>query len=77
MCNQDVFIKLNSSDNGQFQRRPKSQGQIFDTSRKILSQEMAMCRMKALVSFFLRSYDQCKFFFFFIKLVKCRGQKVK
>ena len=26
---QDVFVKLNAPDNGQFQRRPRSQGQIF------------------------------------------------
>ena len=26
---QDVFVKHNAPDNGQFQRRPISQGQIF------------------------------------------------
>ena len=26
---QDVFVKHNASDNGKFQRRPRSQGQIF------------------------------------------------
>ena len=26
---QDVFVKHNAPDNGQFQRRPRSQGQIF------------------------------------------------
>ena len=36
----------------------------FDTHRKILSQEKIMCKMEALVSYFLRSYDQCKTFFF-------------
>ena len=35
----------------------------FDTHRKILSQEKIMCKMEALVSYFLRSYDQCKTFF--------------
>ena len=49
---QDVFVKHNASVNGQFQRRPRSQGKYFDTSRKILSQEMTMCNMEALVSYF-------------------------
>ena len=48
---QDVFVKHNAPDNGQFQRRPRSQGKYFDTSRKILSQEMTMCNMEALVSY--------------------------
>ena len=26
---QDVFVKHNAPDNGQFQRRPRSQGQLF------------------------------------------------
>ena len=26
---QDVFVKHNAPDNGQFQQRPRSQGQIF------------------------------------------------
>ena len=26
---QDVFVKHNAPDNGQFQRRPRSQGKIF------------------------------------------------
>ena len=26
---QDVFVKHNAPDNGKFQRRPRSQGQIF------------------------------------------------
>ena len=26
---QDVFVKHNAPDNGHFQRRPRSQGQIF------------------------------------------------
>ena len=41
----------------------------FDTSRKILGQEMTMCNMEV-----FRSYDQCNFFF---KLVKCQDQKIK
>ena len=44
----------------------------FDTSRKILSQEMTMY-MEAFSILSLRSYDQCQFFF---KLVKCQGQKI-
>ena len=46
----------------------------FDTSRKILSQEMTMYNMEAFSIFFLRSYEQCQFFF---KLFKCQGQKIK
>ena len=58
-------MKHNAPDNGQFQRRPRSQGQIFDTSRKILSQEMTtgMYNMEAFSILSLRSYDQCQFFF--------------
>ena len=29
LTKQDVFVKHNAPDNGQFQRRPRSQGQIF------------------------------------------------
>ena len=35
----------------------------FDTSRKILSQEMIMYNMEAFCILSLRSYDQCQFFF--------------
>ena len=34
---------------------------FFDTSRKILSQEMTMYNMKAFIILSLRSYDQCQF----------------
>ena len=34
----------------------------FDTSRKILSQEMIMYNMEAFSILSLRSYDQCQFF---------------
>ena len=34
----------------------------FDTSRRILSQEMIMYNMKAFSILSLRSYDQCQFF---------------
>ena len=46
---QDVFVKNNAPDNGQFQRRPRSQckDKYFDTSRKILSQKMTMYTMEA------------------------------
>ena len=41
------------SDNGrQFQRLLRSHGQIFDTSRKILSQDMTICIVEALVLIF-------------------------
>ena len=46
----------------------------FDTSRKILSQEMTMYNMEVVRMLSLRSYDQCQFFFI---LVKCQGQKIK
>ena len=46
----------------------------FDTSRKILSQEMTMYNIEAFSILSLRSYDQCQFFF---KLFKCQGQKIK
>ena len=35
----------------------------FDTSRKILSQEMTMCNMEALVSYFLEVMTNVNFFF--------------
>ena len=34
----------------------------FDTSRKILSQEMTLYNMEAFSILSLRSYDQCQFF---------------
>ena len=47
---QDVFVKNNDPNNGQFQRWLRSHGQNYlDTSRKILSQEMFSCNMKALI----------------------------
>ena len=67
-------MKHNAPDNGQFQRRLRSQGKIFDTSRKILSQEMTMCNMEALVSYpkeVMTNVKKIK------KLVKCQGQKIK
>ena len=36
----------------------------FDTSKKILSQVMAMCNMETLNILFFRNYIQCQFFFF-------------
>ena len=69
---QDVFVKHNAPDNGQFQRRPRSQGKYFDTSRKILSQEMTMCNIEALVSY---SNEVMTNVNFILKLVKCQGQK--
>ena len=46
----------------------------FDTSRKILSQEMTMSNMEALASFFKEVMTNVNFF---LKLVKWQGQKVK
>ena len=46
----------------------------FDTSRKILSQEMAMCNMEALVSYPKEVMTNVNFF---KTLVICQGQKIK
>ena len=46
----------------------------FDTSRKILSQEMTVCNMEALVSYYLEVLTNVNSFF---KLVKCQSQKIK
>ena len=56
----DVFVKHNAPDNGQFQLNQNYKDKYFDTSRKILSQEMTMCNMEALSILSLRSYDQCQ-----------------
>ena len=66
-----MFVKHNAPDNGQFQQRPRSQGQIFDTSRKILSQEM--CNMEALVPYFSEVMTNVIFFI----LVKSQDPKIK
>ena len=47
----------------------------FNTSRKILSQEMTMYNMEAFSILSFRSYDQRQFFLF--NLFKCQGQKNK
>ena len=58
-----------NSNNGQDHK-----DKYFDTSRKILSQEMTMYNIwKPLVSY-LEDYDPCQFFF---RLVKCQSQKIK
>ena len=67
-----MFVKHNAPDNGQFQRRPRSQGKYFDTSRKILSQEMTMCNIEALVSYPKEVMTNVNFI---LKLVKCQGLK--
>ena len=46
----------------------------FDTSEKILSQEMTKCNMETLISYFSEIMTNVYFFF---KMVKCQGQKVK
>ena len=71
---EDVFVKHNASDNGQFQRRPRSQGQIFWYHGKILSQEMTMCNMEALVSYPKKVMTNVNFK---KGMVKCQGQKIK
>ena len=47
----------------------------FDTSRRILSQQMTICNMEAPVSYFSEIMTNVNFQK--IKLVKCQGQKVK
>ena len=44
----------------------------FDTSRKILSQEMTMYNMEAFSILSLRNYDQCQFFFLNLSNVKVK-----
>mgnify|MGYP003692169705 CR=1 FL=1 len=46
----------------------------FDTSRKILAQEMTVCNMEALVSYPKEVMTNVNFFF---KLVEWQGQKIK
>lgn len=47
---QDVFVKNNDPNNGQFQRWLRSHGQNYlDRSWKILSKEMFGCNMKVLI----------------------------
>ena len=60
---QDVFVKHNAPDHGQFHEGQDHKDKYFDTSRKILSQEMIMYNMEAFSILSLRSYDQCQFFF--------------
>ena len=48
---QDVFVKHNAPDNGQFHECQDHKDKYFNTSRKILSQEMTMCNMEAVVSY--------------------------
>ena len=64
------LCNTNAPDNGQ-----DNKDTYFDTSRKILSQEITTCNMEALI-FIIRSYDQCQFHQI---LVECQfeGQKVK
>mgnify|MGYP003683419067 CR=1 FL=1 len=50
---QDVFVKHNTPDNGQYSNEGKDHKETyFDTSRKILSQEMTISNKEALVSDF-------------------------
>ena len=71
---QDVFVKHNAPDNGQFQRRPRSQGQIFWYQQKDLVTRNTHVKYGGSSMLSLRSYDQYQFF---KKLVKCQGQKIK
>ena len=49
---QDVFAKHNAPDNANSNEGQDHKDRYFDTSRKILSQEMTMCNMEALASYF-------------------------
>ena len=44
----------------------------FDTSRKILSQEMTMYNMEAFSIFSLRNNDQCQFFFKIVQMSRSK-----
>ena len=46
---QDLFVKHNAFDNGQFKDGHDHRDKYLDTSRKILLQEILMCNMKALM----------------------------
>ena len=59
-----------NSNKGQDQK-----DKYFDSSRKILSQEMTMCNMEALVCYFSEVTSNVNFLK--KKLVKCQGQKVE
>ena len=44
----------------------------FDTSRKILSQEMNMYNMEAFSILSLRTYNQCQFFFQIVQMSRSK-----
>ena len=59
---------MNNSKEGQDYK-----DKYFDTSRKILTQEMTMYKMEALIFYFLEGMPNVNFF---LKLVKCQGQNI-
>ena len=69
---QDVFVKHNAPDNGQFQQGQDHKDKYFDTSRNILSQEMIMYNMEAFSILSLRSYDQCQIFFPIVQMSRSK-----
>ena len=55
-----MFVKHNAPDKGQFQRCQDRKDKFFDTNRKILSQEMTMRNMEALIPYFFISNANIK-----------------
>ena len=68
-----MFVKHNAPDNANSNEGQDHKDKYFCTSRQILSQEMTMCNMKALVSYPKEVITNV----IFLKLVKCQDQKIK
>ena len=70
-----MFVKHNAPDNGQSNEGQDHKETFFDTRRKILSQEMTMCNMEVLLSYFSEVMTDVKKTF--LKLVKSLDLKIK
>ena len=60
MCLWNIMPQIMANSNEAQDHKDK----YFDTSRKILSQEMTMYNMEVVRMLSLRSYDQCQFFLY-------------
>ena len=58
VCETQMPLIMDNSKDGQDHK-----DKYFDTSRKILSQEMTMCNMKALIFYILEGMTNVNFFF--------------
>ena len=58
---QDVFVTHNAPIMANSNEGQDHKDKYFDTSRKILSQEMTMCNTEALVSYFSEVMTNVKF----------------